>query len=116
LHFEGVVERLLFGVLRLKAGDAENVSEVVHSLWRRRSVPFEIGFESECEHIGDFWWTKRLEVKVLDITYQSEAMTSRLSLCKSTCESGQFAACEVRDHNLQTTIPFTSFHMRLRDQ
>jgi len=53
LHFEGVVERLLFGVIGLEVGDTENVSEVVRSLWRRRSVPFHISFEGECEHFGD---------------------------------------------------------------
>jgi hypothetical protein len=54
LHFESVVERLLFGVLGLEVGDTENVSEVVRSLWRRRSVPFHVSFEGECEHVGDF--------------------------------------------------------------
>jgi hypothetical protein len=35
LHFESVVEGLLFGVVGLKIGDTENVSEVVRSLQRR---------------------------------------------------------------------------------
>jgi hypothetical protein len=54
LHFEGVVERLLLGVLGLEVGDAENVSEVVDSHWTRLTIPFHIGFEGECEHVGEF--------------------------------------------------------------
>jgi hypothetical protein len=67
LYFEGVVERLLFGVLGLEIGDAENVSEVVRPPWGRRSIPFHVGFEGEGEHVGGFGWIDWFEVKVLGI-------------------------------------------------
>jgi hypothetical protein len=65
LHFKGVVERLLFGVVGLEIGDAENVSEVVRPFWGRRSIPFHVGFEGEREHVDGSCWIDWLEVKVL---------------------------------------------------